>query len=92
MTVLKIVIPKTFVNPLTTNVPYHVETSQLICTANQLTVFFMTGTLVVLKSSKLLKSYLENQSRRRITYFPRNGTKFTVSQNLLCTLNMINET
>ena len=78
MTVLKIVIPKTFANPLTTNVPYHVETSQLICTANQLTVFFMTGTLVVLKSSKVLKSYLENQSRRHITYFPRNGTKFTM--------------
>ena len=27
------------VNPLTTNVPHHIETSQLICTANQLTGF-----------------------------------------------------
>ena len=28
-------------NPLTTNVPHHLETSQLICTANQLTGFYM---------------------------------------------------
>ena len=30
-----------FVNPLTTNVPLHIETSQLICNANQLTGFYM---------------------------------------------------
>ena len=30
-------------NPLTTNVPYHIETSQLICSANQLTAFYMMG-------------------------------------------------
>ena len=27
--------------PLMTNVPHHIETSQLICTANQLTGFYM---------------------------------------------------
>ena len=30
------------INPLTTNVPYHIETSQLICNSNQLTDFYMT--------------------------------------------------
>ena len=33
------------VNPLTTNVPHHIETSQLICSANQLTGFCMRETL-----------------------------------------------
>ena len=28
-------------NPITTNVPHHIETSQLICNANKLTGFFM---------------------------------------------------
>ena len=32
-------------NPLTT---HHIETSQLICSANQLTGFFIMGTLVVI--------------------------------------------
>ena len=36
------------INPLTTNVPHHTETSQLIFSANQLTGFYMMGkTLVV---------------------------------------------
>ena len=35
------------VNPLTTNVPHHIETSQLICTADQLTGFYMMGTFIV---------------------------------------------
>ena len=30
-------------NPLTTNVPHHIETSQLICSANQLTGFYIKG-------------------------------------------------
>ena len=30
----------------TTNVPYHIETSQFICTANQLTDSYLMGTLV----------------------------------------------
>ena len=30
-------------NPLTTNVPHHIETSQLICIANQLNGFYMKG-------------------------------------------------
>ena len=34
-----------FVNSLTTNVPYHIETSQLICNANQLTGFYMMGNI-----------------------------------------------
>ena len=33
------------VNPLTTNVPYHIETSQLICRANQLASFYMMGNI-----------------------------------------------
>ena len=28
-------------NPLTTNVPHHVETSEVICTANRLNGFYM---------------------------------------------------
>ena len=45
------------VNPLTTNAP-HIETSQLICSANQLTGFCMRATLVLnglmcFESSKL---------------------------------------
>ena len=36
------------VNSLTTNVPHHIDTSQLICNANQLTGFYMIwGRLVV---------------------------------------------
>ena len=29
-------------NPSTINVPYHIETSQLICVTNQLSGFYMT--------------------------------------------------
>ena len=32
-------------NPLTTNVPYHIETSQLICNPNQLVGFYMMGNI-----------------------------------------------
>ena len=32
-------------NPLTTNVPCHIESSQLICNANQLTGFYMMGNI-----------------------------------------------
>ena len=32
-------------NPLTTSVPHHIETSQLICNANQLTGFYMMGNI-----------------------------------------------
>ena len=32
-------------NPLTTNVPHHIETSQLICIANQLAGFYMMGNI-----------------------------------------------
>ena len=32
-------------NPLSTNVLLHIETSQLICTANQLTGFYMMGNI-----------------------------------------------
>ena len=32
-------------NPLTTNVPHHIETSQFICTANQLAGFYMMGNI-----------------------------------------------
>ena len=31
--------------PLTTNDPYHIETSQLICIENQLTGFYMMGNI-----------------------------------------------
>ena len=30
-------------NPLTANVPHHVETSQVICNASQLTGFYVMG-------------------------------------------------
>ena len=33
------------INLLTTNVLHHIETSQLICTANQLTGFYMIGNI-----------------------------------------------
>ena len=32
-------------NPLTTNVPHHIETSQLICHANEVTGFYMIGNI-----------------------------------------------
>ena len=32
-------------NPLTTSVPYHIETSQFISNANQLTGFYMMGNI-----------------------------------------------
>ena len=32
-------------DPLTTNVPHHIETSQLISNANQLTGFYMMGNI-----------------------------------------------
>ena len=33
------------INPLTTNVPRHIETSELICYANKLTGFYMMGNI-----------------------------------------------
>ena len=33
------------INPLTTNAPHHIETSQLIYIANQLTGFYMMGNI-----------------------------------------------
>ena len=36
-------------NPLTTIVPHHIETSQLICSANQLTGFDMMATLAFIE-------------------------------------------
>ena len=32
-------------SPLRINVPHHIETSQLICNANQLTGFYMMGNI-----------------------------------------------
>ena len=32
-------------NPLTTSVPHHIETRRLICSANQLTGFYMMGNI-----------------------------------------------
>ena len=37
---------KLSINILTTSVPHHIETSQLICYANQLTGFYMSGTML----------------------------------------------
>ena len=42
--VIKILHEEMF-NPLPTNVPHHIETSQLICNANQLTSFYMMGNI-----------------------------------------------
>ena len=36
-----------FLKPLTTNVPQHIETSQLICIASQLTGFYIWVALVI---------------------------------------------
>ena len=33
------------INPLTTNAPHHIENSQLICIANELTGFYMMGNI-----------------------------------------------
>ena len=38
-------IYKGLVNPLTTDVPQDIETSQLICNAHQLTGFYMMGSI-----------------------------------------------
>ena len=48
ISVKRFLIPPTLLvpwqlNPLTTIVPNHIETSQLICIANQLTDFYMMG-------------------------------------------------
>ena len=34
-----------WINPLTSSVPHHIETSQLICVANQLTGVYMMGNI-----------------------------------------------
>ena len=41
----KLVTENGIINPLPTNVPHHIETSQLICNANQLTGFYMMGSI-----------------------------------------------
>ena len=46
---------KYFVNLLMTNVPHHIETSQLICSANQLTGFYVMKTLVVKRLKYAIK-------------------------------------
>ena len=46
-------------NPLTTNVPYHIETSHFICPANHLTGFCMLGTLVANGLTVFWKSFDE---------------------------------
>ena len=38
---------KGLINPLTTNVSHHIEPSQLICFANQLTGFYMRAPLAL---------------------------------------------
>ena len=38
-------IGKKLVKPVPTNVPHHIETSQLICNANQLVGFYMMGNI-----------------------------------------------
>ena len=35
-----------YINPLTTNIPHHIETSQLICNTNQLTGFYVMESLI----------------------------------------------
>ena len=55
-------IKKVF-NPLTTNVPYHIKASQLICNANQLTRSLMGDESVT--SCKILHEYLK--SKRTVT-------------------------
>ena len=55
-----------FINLLMTKCSHHIETSQLICRANQLTGFFMMGTLVVkrLRVSRKVRDILLDCSRK----------------------------
>ena len=45
-------------NPLRTNVPHHIETSQLICNANQLTGFYMRENIGPSWVNELLKNII----------------------------------
>ena len=45
------------VNPLTTSVPHHIATSQLICNADQSTGFYMMGNI----QQSLFMFYLHSQ-------------------------------
>ena len=62
------------VNPLTTNVPiidqcsHHIETSQLICTANQLTGYYMMGALMVNGLTKIAESSFLIKILRKYSY------------------------
>ena len=42
------------INPLTTDIPHHIETSQLICIANQVTSFLYDGEHWSLMGSNLM--------------------------------------
>ena len=58
-----------YLNPLTTNVPHHIETSQLICIANWL-VFIWWGTLVIkwLKHALFSSDCLNSTFQIKISY------------------------
>ena len=58
-------------NTLTTNTPNHIETSQLICIANQLTWFYMMGYINVVNGlsylCKVILKYCDNLLQPRLT-------------------------
>ena len=69
-------------NPLTTNVPHYIETSQSICIADQLSSFYMMGNIgcSLVKYSKILfllmtrgleqcRNYLQNWFKLYRTFF-----------------------
>ena len=55
--------PTTKIEPINKQCSYHIETSQLIYNSNQLTGFYMIGTLVV---NELICSFLIFQEIKRI--------------------------
>ena len=57
------------INTLTTNIPHHIETRQLVCTGNQLTGFDM-GTLIV-NGLKRSKNYSETCSKTNTRRYHR---------------------
>ena len=62
-------------NPLMTNVPLHIETSQLICIANQLTGFYMMGNIGRQLVNRKIK---QTESKTRVLYRRLGLTRWLV--------------
>ena len=85
-------------NPLTTNVPHHIETSQLICRANQLTSFYMMGNigrqwvnmLIVSDQKQLFTDVIQNRCSQKLAIFTVNQLCWRLFLIKLQTLNQCN--